>query len=117
MTKLFGQVSDKLVLFDVNRAGATGNQQSDHMSGNSQVSDGVCRAKAGGEPRNLGWVRGDGKDVIDDDGQDDEVAIVEALGVNARVVLGTQETKFGEAVVQVAVPQQRGLFETIHIEQ
>ena len=67
MTKLFGQVSDKLVLVDANRAGATGKQQPDHMRGNSQVSDGVRRAKAGGEPHKLGWVRGDGKDVIDDD--------------------------------------------------
>ena len=49
--------------------------------------------------------------------QNDEVAIAEALGVNTRVVLGAQKTKFSEAVVQVAVPQQRGLLETIHIEQ
>ena len=59
---------------------------------------------------------GNGEDIVDDNGEDGHVAIPEALGIDARVTLGAKEAKLGGAAVEMAVPQQGRLLETIHIE-
>ena len=76
------------------------------MGGNTKIGDSVRRAEASGEPDKLGGVGGNSEDVINNDGEDDEVAVTEAPGVHARIMLGAQKTELDQAAIKMPVPQQ-----------